>query len=595
MGGGGGDTTNVTNTGLGDDQYQTLADNQVGISDQITTSYDDATKRYDTFDTRFGTLDTNVGDIGTNLTGGFTNLQDLMKSYNTATNTQFDTVNANTAGNATALTTANQNLNNLQTDLTGGFNNVGQRFDTVDQSNTNLQTTVDQGFVDQAQGFTDQANNMSTGFANAGTALSTGLSDTNTNITNAADAANTQLNTVQTNVLEGQRVLDTNLGTLTSNVDAYSTQSLGNQDTLQQGQDTFKSNFDDYVGRYGTDTTLANQTRADLQTAQANSADRIREDVGKYAQATATGQGILSEQLGGGLSDVAATVTGGFNQTAADQAAFSQNLATRIGSMKNQLTTTGDRLDANTKAQYEALSSAFDENGTLITSAIDTQGNTISRSFDDQGSIIENKFDSAGKQIGSVSMNVETMLSNAETYAEQTSSQLKTGFSEVDQGQQGLMQSTQQAFGDNSNSLQQMMGTIQTGFDSTDQTMSRQIKDMAGITSGMTDLDMGMRQNFKQMGDAFDDNGKLIQSSIDENGNTVTRAIDKSGNLLLRQFDVTGRAMGDKVVNINKALNDLSTVKNLPGANVSMGNLSPAMQGNVPTGGFMSPYSQTRA
>jgi hypothetical protein len=49
MGGGGGDTTNVTNTGLGDDQYQTLADNQVGISDQITTSYDDATKRYDSF------------------------------------------------------------------------------------------------------------------------------------------------------------------------------------------------------------------------------------------------------------------------------------------------------------------------------------------------------------------------------------------------------------------------------------------------------------------------------------------------------------------------------------------------------------------
>ena len=60
MGGGGGDTTNVTNTGLGDDQYQALADNQVGISDQITDVDKNATKRYNQFDTRFGNLDTSI-------------------------------------------------------------------------------------------------------------------------------------------------------------------------------------------------------------------------------------------------------------------------------------------------------------------------------------------------------------------------------------------------------------------------------------------------------------------------------------------------------------------------------------------------------
>ena len=35
MGGGGGGGDTITNTGLGDDQYQTLADNQAGISGQI--------------------------------------------------------------------------------------------------------------------------------------------------------------------------------------------------------------------------------------------------------------------------------------------------------------------------------------------------------------------------------------------------------------------------------------------------------------------------------------------------------------------------------------------------------------------------------
>ena len=103
MGGGGGDTTNVTNTGLGDDQYQTLADNQVGISDQIDSARTDATARYDTFDTRFDGIDTSISGLGTNLTSGFTNIQDLMDTYNTGMNTQFDAVNTGIGNNNTAI------------------------------------------------------------------------------------------------------------------------------------------------------------------------------------------------------------------------------------------------------------------------------------------------------------------------------------------------------------------------------------------------------------------------------------------------------------------------------------------------------------
>ena len=103
-----------------------------------------------------------------------------------------------------------------------------------------------------------------------------------------------------------------------------------------------------------------------------------------------------------------------------------------------------------------------------------------------------------------------------------------------------------------------------------------------------------MRQNFQQLGAAFDDNGQLIQNSIDDQGNTISRAVDANGNLLLRSFDATGRSIGDKVVNINRSLSDLGNLTNVAGANVSMGNLSPAMQGAVPTGGFMSPFTTTR-
>jgi len=109
-----------------------------------------------------------------------------------------------------------------------------------------------------------------------------------------------------------------------------------------------------------------------------------------------------------------------------------------------------------------------------------------------------------------------------------------------------------------------------------------------------------MRQQFYQMNGAFDDTGELIQESVDQQGNTIRRSVDENGNLLLRAFDDTGNAIGQNVININKALGDLANIESMPGASVSMGNLSPAMQAspkqgqpNVPTSGFMSPFSQT--
>jgi hypothetical protein len=100
-----------------------------------------------------------------------------------------------------------------------------------------------------------------------------------------------------------------------------------------------------------------------------------------------------------------------------------------------------------------------------------------------------------------------------------------------------------------------------------------------------------MRQNFKQLSTAFDETGGLIRNSIDEQGNTISRAVDANGNLLLRSFDATGNEIGNKVININRSLNDLAGLRNVTGANASMGNLSPAMSGATAQDGFASPFS----
>ena len=84
--GGGGKT--VVDGGLSDDQYQDLADNQVGISGQITDEAAEANKRFDTFDGRFDNVDSSVAGVGSSVDTGFTNIQDLMDKYNTSLNTQ---------------------------------------------------------------------------------------------------------------------------------------------------------------------------------------------------------------------------------------------------------------------------------------------------------------------------------------------------------------------------------------------------------------------------------------------------------------------------------------------------------------------------
>ena len=120
-----------------------------------------------------------------------------------------------------------------------------------------------------------------------------------------------------------------------------------------------------------------------------------------------------------------------------------------------------------------------------------------------------------------------------------------------------------------------------------------QARDMAKIAASQTDLDMGMRQEFTQLGNAFDDNGKLIESTIDEQGNTISRSMDEQGNLILNSFDVSGQGLGTKTINLRTALSNLNNFQNQQGANASMGNLSPASSGAIPDTGFASPFART--
>lgn len=619
----GGSTTNVTNTGLGDDQYKALADNQVGISNQITTASSDAMDQFNSLGGRFDTLGTNLSGLSTTMLDQFKAANTNVNNLGTAMGGRFDNLDTMATQNRDAIGGVQQATDQVGRDVVGGFAQAEQRFNTIDQANTDLQNTVDTGFVDQAQAFSDLnanvgdaatglQNSMDTNFQATGAALQQAQTDIR------ADVANTQAN-----VLGGQGDLANTLSDLGATQDIYFGATADAQDNLQAGQNEFRSSFDNYLQRYDTDTTLANQTRADIQTAQANAADRIREDLGNYAQATAQGQAGLTSQLndvanatGQELLALGTTVEGGFASTAMEAQQAQQNLTTRLGNVKNLLQQTGDTLDAQTKAQYESLSNSFDAQGNLIANSIDGQGNTIKRSMDQQGNLIETKFSATGQQIGQTATNVNQLLSNAEQYQQQTmqgQQQLAQGIdgrltnlgSAIDdtgmrltqtmtQNQQGLMGQMDQNQAAAMGQYDQLSQKLAGGFQNLNQADITQTRDLARIAATQSDLDMGLRQNFQQLGSAFDDTGNLIRNSIDAQGNTISRAVDANGNLLLKSFDATGREIGNKVININRSLSDLGNLNFVPGANISMGNLSPASQGSVPTSGFMSPFATTR-
>jgi hypothetical protein len=588
---GGGSDTNITNTGLGDEQFATVTGNQANIASSIDQGRTDATGRFNTVDTSLSNVRKDISGVGTNLTSGFTNLQDLVDKGMEANRQGFTGVTNNidtaTGQIQTGMTTGFDDVNqNLDT----GFGTMDERFNRVDTAQQTAQTAIDTGFQDTTNNFSDLNTRLTDDFTAAQGTLDTGFADVGQGLSDLDTNTQNRLDTVQGNVLTGQSLLDQGITGMSNAQDIYYGDLSERQMEIQQGQDGFQSTFDDYVQRYSDDTTLANQTRADIQTGLVNAADNIRTDMGNFAQASAEGNAALSSQLSDteranrdALGNLNTAVQGGFTGQAMANQQAQQNLVTRLGNLGSMVDTVGSTIDTNTRQQYSSLMSSFDQNGNLIRSSIDAQGNTIQRSMDEQGNLVLRSFDETGNQIDQVGMNVNDMLTNAERYQESLTGQ-------INMVEDGIM-SAQEVGTEQFQTLQQSIGR---GFDASSNVLDTQTRDLAAIAAQQGDIDQAMRSQFSQLSTSFDDNGRLLQNSILNNGNVISRAIDDSGNLLLRSFDSTGRSIGNQVININRALNDLNNLDFRAGANVSMGNLSPAMTGAVPTSGFASPFTATR-
>ena len=481
--------TNITQTGLGDAQYDDLVArlSQGGVDiDALGASLEAQGVDVDKLLTDMGTANLGI----TNLQTGQTDLSNRLGYAGTANDPTGTGLYGAISGLGTDLTDYfGTGLTNAQDALSGqigtGFDNVSGRFDTVDTNMANNRTAMDTGFSTMGGRFdtvdTNMADNrsaMDAGFSNVGSAFdaqNTGLEAAFNTAEDQqvarADALGGQMQTAEENLAD-------RLSDLSGNQDTYYGDLAANQATMQDNQANYQSSFDNYVQRYGEDTELANQARADLQTGLVNTAGLVRDDIGRVLQAQATGQSTLSDQQAN-LSDIMAQNDAAItdqlianqaasaadinnlsqltqdNRTATQQqidAAMANNaglmanqtdqlgnkldtgfnqvldsnaglMATQTDTLSNQMNNVRDlvsdttvALDQGVRQQFGQLARAFDNSGRLLKNQILSDGSIVSRNMTPDGMMSENYFNSAGQVIGRKSFDVNNMLADAQRY-----------------------------------------------------------------------------------------------------------------------------------------------------------------------------------
>lgn len=423
--GGGGSTTNVTNTGLGDEQFQTLTGNQANIGTSIDTARTEATGRFDTVDGTLSNIRGDISGVGTNLNSGFSSLRDMVGQGMEANQQGFTGVTNNINQATGQIQTGMQTgFDGVNQNLTTGFGTMDERFNRVDNAQQTAQTAIDTGFQDTTNNFSDLNTRLTDDFTAAQQTMDTGFADVGEGLNDLDTNTQNRLDTVQGNVLTGQALLDRGITGMSNAQDIYYGDLSGRQMEIQQGQDGFQSNFDDYVQRYSEDTTLANQTRADIQQGMENSTRRIRDDLGTVAQSVATGRNELGNQLDAfsdgtqnRFNDLEADVTGGFAQA---QSNIQNTESTLLGQMDRQsvvqardaarIAAGQENMSAEMRSDFNQLGSAFDDTGNLISSSIDAQGNTLTRQIDNNGNMLLRSFDVTGRAIDGRVININRAL-----------------------------------------------------------------------------------------------------------------------------------------------------------------------------------------
>lgn len=431
-------------------------------------------------------------------------------------------------------------------------------------STTNVQT----GLGDkQYETLSSNQQNIATSIDNNAAAATEGINNLTAGQTTITENQQT-LADGQTKLGEGQTALKEGQGTI-----------IGNQDALKSGQAQILTAVSsapsvDLSGVESKISALDSTTQTGFNN-MTGRFDSVDSQLGTINEGV-TGLGSQMDGVVTSVDTLGTTVGEGFDAAQADREAMSELLATGQASMTDLINTYGE----NAATYYADL--AGNQDMMMEGQAGLQQGLTAFQDDYNQNTEI------LGRKVGDIQ------------------DQVTGGFDAVRQGQSDMAQSvagmqTAQAAAPAVSGISQNQNTMEidyariakevaTGVDrQTDQGFEngqmfaskldniRQILDTQGDR-----LDDGLRQQYTQLSNSFDQNGRLISKQVDQNGNTIARAIDESGNLLLAAFDQSGQRVGQGQLDMNQLLSAFDALAGQQqqyfqmGGNYGMGNLSPA-------------------
>ena len=329
-------------------------------------------------------------------------------------------------------------IGSLEGTTNTGFADVGGRIDNVNSTLGNVQGSVDTGFSNMNQSFNDVAEgqtgiqnsvsdlsgNMTNRFDTVDSTLDTGFAGVNDNVNTQFNTQNQSLTDLSANVLGGQTNLQSYLEGMSDRSDTYYGGLAEGQAGIMGGIGGMQTGLTDFRENYDANTTLANQTRAELLDTVTGGFNQTRETISDSFNDTSRDinnvSGQVDEQARRAAADAPVTaqeftqtireLASGLDAGTREQAAAQDDVVRRLDTVKQVLTTQGENLPDDIRQQYTQLAQAFDQNGKLVRESIDAQGVTTRRAMDNQSNVLLANFDQQGQMLGQNMFNVNLLL-----------------------------------------------------------------------------------------------------------------------------------------------------------------------------------------
>ena len=317
-------------------------------------------------------------------------------------------------------------LADMGTDIDTGFASVGTELGKANTGIGELKT----GQTGLADDISDLSGANTKRFDTIDDTLDTGFSGVNENINTQFNTQNQNLTDMSANILGGQTSLQEYLEGMSGRADTYYGGLAEGQSNLQNDLSGLQSGFTDFRDAYDTNTTLANQTRAELMDTVSGGFNNMRGAIADNFQDTRSDINQVSAQVDNvqnrqanltqtQTQDFTSTLrdlASGLEASTQDQAAAQNDVMSRLDTVKQVLATQGENLPDQVRQEYTALAQSFDENGRLIRESVDEQGVITRRAMDDQSNVLMAQFNQQGNMIGQSMINVSSLLKQMDNF-----------------------------------------------------------------------------------------------------------------------------------------------------------------------------------